>query len=160
MGHSKDIKVTFKKDIAECDSRLELQNKSFLWNFNKCHFQFSLDKMSSGKKRCKMSRNIFQISKPIDISFLKTKEENEKVKNDNIYISILIFTGITGTCVHDNLWFWNVHKNSCRWVYPPQRKLPQKSVEHHGLHCRRFRVRLTFLSIFIYKLSVIWINRF
>ena len=52
----------------------------------------------------------------------------------------IIFVGITGTCVHDNLCHWNVHENSCRWVYPAPRKLPQKSVEHHGLHCCCFRV--------------------
>ena len=59
---------------------------------------------------------------------------------------IFLILGITGTCVHDNLWFWNVHKNSCRWVYPAQRKLPQKSVEHHGLHSCRFRVSITFCT--------------
>ena len=55
-------------------------------------------------------------------------------------MALLICLGITGTCVHDNFCHWNVHENSCRWVYPAPRKLPQKSVEHHGLHCCCFRV--------------------
>ena len=67
------------------------------------------------------------------------------LNNNNViwsfYLNYFFFIlGITGTCVHDNFWIWNVYKNSCRWLYPSQRKLPQKSVEHHGLHSCRFRV--------------------
>ncbi len=43
--------------------------------------------------------------------------------------------------VHGHLLGGDGHQDPGRRVHPAQGQLPQKSLEHHGFHCRRLGVR-------------------
>ena len=52
-----------------------------------------------------------------------------------------VFLGRIGGRVHGNLFGGDGHQDPGRRVHPAQGQLPQKPLEHHGLHRRRFRVK-------------------
>ena len=53
-----------------------------------------------------------------------------------------MIAGGSGADFHGDFHDRNVHENIGIGIHHAQRKLHEKHVEHHGLHCRSFRVRL------------------